>query len=180
MSPNNVYLRSSFRHWLMTSYWKKSMNCIWLWQQRYEMRYHWEWTVMCMGNSLPLVRKLYLFIFFALHTLGIWPLLKATLNISFGFLEFAYNGWCSVLWTGKVFKDQQRFGDGLQSIPAVVAICHSICLYCVGIVLQCSIACPLLLLDYKLLGVWMWFFVWTVLPAAKQLMPYLPPNAEEM
>lgn len=57
-----------------------------------------------------------------------------------------------VLWTGEVFKDQQWFGNRLQRIPAVVAICHSICLYCVGIVLQCSIACPLLLLDYKLLG----------------------------
>lgn len=43
----------------------------------------------------------------------------------------------------------------------MVAISGSICLYCVGIVLQCSIAYPLLLLDYKLLGVWMWFCVWT-------------------
>lgn len=99
-----------------------------------------------VGSRSLLIRKLY---FSGLHTLGIWPLLKATLNVSFGFSEFADNRWGSVLWTGEMFKDQWWFGDRLQSIPAVVAICGSICLYCVGIVLQCSIAYPLLLLDYN-------------------------------
>lgn len=108
----------------------------------------------CMGSSLLPVRKLYLL---SLHTFGIWPLLKATLNILFGFSEFIGNRWCFILWTGEVFKDQQCLGDSLQKIPVVVDIWYSICLYCVGIVLQCSIACPFLLLDYKLLGVWIWF-----------------------
>ena len=153
------------------------MNCICLWQQGCRVCCHWGWRAMCMGSSLIFIKKVY---FLGLHTFGKWPLLKATLNISFGFVEVTDSKWCSVFWIGEVFKDQQCLGDGLQSIPAVLAICCSISLCCVGIVLQSSIACPLLLLDYKLLGVWMWFFVWNILPAAKQHIPFLPPNTEDM
>lgn len=70
------------------------MNCISLWQQGYRVCCHWGWMIMCRGSNLLLIRKFY---FFGLHTLGKWPLLKITLNISFAFSEFAANSWWSIL-----------------------------------------------------------------------------------